>query len=95
MEDTSESGRDACILLQRLARKLGTEVEDMRTKKRYLADNFPGILPHLSGVADRLRSTAEAHATLSAVLGPQAPEQTYPQHPPQQQEQGCIGCREQ
>ena len=38
-------------------------------KKRHLVDNFPDILPHLSSVVDRLRSTAEALTTLSAVLG--------------------------
>ena len=37
-------------------------------RKKHLVDNLPDTLPHLSSVADRLRSTDEALTTLSAVL---------------------------
>ena len=66
LEASPESYREARTLLLSV---LGTEIEDVRMKKKYLVDNVPGVLPHLKGVVDRLISAAGALITLSAALG--------------------------
>ena len=89
LEASPESYREARTLLLSV---LGTEIEDVRMKKRHLVDNVPGILPHLGGIVDRIRSAAGALIAPSAALGLQTSEQVHPLHPPQQQEQDGRGC---